>query len=99
MENLDRQTVGLPFRAKLNFSRENRLEPMNINDLKGVTATQNKPVVLHLADGQVLKVSNSDFIRFPPTESTAQSVIVYREPPASGFQIVDANEVVSVETE
>lgn len=72
---------------------------MSIEELKSATRTTRKPVIIRLADGQIITVPHMDFISFPPAVSESSVFIIYCEPPAKGFHVIDCDQVVSVQRE
>ena len=66
---------------------------MRIEDIKVIRSNW-KPIILHLADGRKLQVNHQDFLMFSPT---GEAVFVFEEPPRKNYQILDHNQIVSIE--
>ena len=66
---------------------------MRIEDIKAIRSNW-KPVILYLADGRQLRVNHQDFLMFSPT---GEAVFVFEEPPSKNYQILDHNQIVSIE--
>ena len=66
---------------------------MRIDDIKAIR-TNWKPVILYLADGRKLQVNHQDFLKYSPT---GEAVFVFEEPPSKNYQILDHNQIVSIE--
>jgi hypothetical protein len=66
---------------------------MRIEDIKAIR-TNWKPVTFYLADGRKLRVKHQDFVLFSPSGA---AIFVFEEPPSKNYQILDHNQIVSIE--
>ena len=66
---------------------------MSPEDIKAIR-TNWKPITLYLADGRKLRVNHQDFLLLSPS---GEAVFVFDEPPSKNYQILDHNQIVSIE--